>query len=90
MGNQTRSRDPDGAPSNYAFLSVEDQGTGITPEDLEHIFEPFFTTKHVGEGTGLGLSIAEGIVREHRGWMEVESRPGEGSRFTVFLPEQSS
>ena len=90
MGNQTRSEEPDGAPSNYAFLSVEDQGMGITPEDLEHIFEPFFTTKHVGEGTGLGLSIAEGIIREHRGWMEVDSRPGQGSRFTVFLPEQSS
>jgi signal transduction histidine kinase len=90
MGNQTRSEEPDGTPSNYAFLSVEDQGMGIAPEDLEHIFEPFFTTKHVGEGTGLGLSIAEGIIREHRGWMEVDSRPGQGSRFTVFLPEQSS
>jgi signal transduction histidine kinase len=90
MGNQTRSEEPDGTPSDYAFLSVEDQGMGITPEDLEHIFEPFFTTKHVGEGTGLGLSIAEGIIREHRGWMEVDSRPGQGSRFTVFLPEQSS
>jgi two-component system, NtrC family, sensor kinase len=90
MGNQTRGAETDAAPSNHAFLCVEDQGTGITPEDLEHIFEPFFTTKHVGEGTGLGLSIAEGIIREHGGWMEVDSRPGEGSRFTVFLPEHSS
>jgi two-component system, NtrC family, sensor kinase len=87
MGRQARDDQPEGSPSRLAFLAVEDQGSGIAPEDLEHIFEPFFTTKQVGEGTGLGLSIAEGIVREHGGWMDVESQPGEGSRFTVFLPE---
>jgi signal transduction histidine kinase len=78
----------DSEPSTFAVLAVEDQGVGIAAEDLEHIFEPFFTTKQVGEGTGLGLSIADGIVREHGGWMEVESRPGQGSRFAIFLPDQ--
>lgn len=69
-------------------VSFRDQGTGIQPADLEHIFEPFFTTKDVGEGTGLGLSIAYGIVQEHGGWIDVESEPGRGSCFTVYLPEE--
>ncbi len=87
MGARSGSDDAGKDSATCAFLSIEDQGAGISPEDQEHIFEPFFTTKQVGEGTGLGLSIAEGIVREHGGWMEVQSRVGEGSRFTVILPE---
>lgn len=70
----------------YWRVKVTDFGIGIAPDVLDHIFEPFFTTKDVGEGTGLGLSIAYGIVREHAGWIEVESRVGSGSRFTVYLP----
>jgi signal transduction histidine kinase len=70
----------------HARLVVEDHGVGIPSENLAHIFDPFFTTKDVGQGTGLGLSIAYGIVQDHGGWIEVSSTPGEGSRFSVYLP----
>lgn len=72
----------------YLSVTVADQGEGIPPDVREHIFEPFFTTKDVGEGTGLGLSIAYGIVQDHNGWIDVESEPGGGSRFTIFLPQE--
>jgi signal transduction histidine kinase len=75
----------DGEP-HYAVISVKDEGIGIAPEILPRIFEPFFTTKNVGEGTGLGLSVAYGIVREHGGWIEVESERDKGSCFSVYLP----
>lgn len=75
-----------GAPRPMVRVAVEDEGQGISPEDLPRVFEPFFTTKPVGDGTGLGLSVAHGIVGEHGGWIAVESRPGQGSAFTVFLP----
>ncbi len=71
---------------DYYRIEVHDAGSGISPENLEHLFEPFFTTKEVGEGTGLGLSIAYGIVREHGGWIDVTSQPGQGSCFRVHLP----
>ena len=70
----------------YFAIEVCDHGVGIAAENMQHLFEPFFTTKGVGEGTGLGLSIAYGIVQEHGGWIDVTSRPDEGSSFTVFLP----
>ncbi|MEW6442536.1 MAG: HAMP domain-containing sensor histidine kinase [bacterium] len=70
----------------YACVKIRDQGEGIAPENLERIFDPFFTTKGIGEGTGLGLSIAYGIVREHGGWLAVESEPGKGSCFFIYLP----
>lgn len=59
---------------------------GISPESLDKIFEPFYTTKDIGEGTGLGVSISYGIVEEHQGKLEVESKLGEGSTFTMTLP----
>ena len=67
-------------------IDVEDRGPGIAPEDLARIFEPFFTTKPMGKGTGLGLSIAEDIVRQHGGRIEVASREGGGTRFSIHLP----
>jgi PAS domain S-box-containing protein len=68
------------------LIEVADNGCGIADKDLSNLFDPFFTTKPVGEGTGLGLSICHGIVSGHGGRIEVDSQPGEGSRFRVFLP----
>ncbi|HEV2149987.1 MAG TPA: ATP-binding protein [Longimicrobiaceae bacterium] len=70
-------------------VSVEDTGSGITEEQLPHIFEAFYTTKPGVRGLGLGLFVSEGIIRGHRGRIVVESRPGEGSRFTVRLPRET-
>jgi signal transduction histidine kinase len=75
-----------GAAARFAFIRVADRGRGIPPQEMTHLFEPFFTTKDVGEGTGLGLSISSGIVREHGGWIDVQSNPGEGSVFTAYFP----
>ena len=72
--------------NEYYCVKVADQGVGIEPEAFERIFEPFFTTKEVGQGTGLGLSIAFGIIREHGGWIDVDSAPGQGSCFSIYLP----
>jgi signal transduction histidine kinase len=69
-----------------ARVAIEDNGCGIPPENLDRIFEPGFTTKGVKVGTGLGLPICFQVVREHGGRIEVESRPNEGTRFTVVLP----
>jgi signal transduction histidine kinase len=70
----------------FALVRIRDNGPGIDEADLKHIFDPFFTTRDPDEGTGLGLSIAFDIVREHGGRLEVESRLGEGTCFTVRLP----
>jgi signal transduction histidine kinase len=75
-----------GTQAEYACVHVEDQGVGMTPDQMAHVFEPFFTTKEVGEGTGLGLSVAYGIVRDHGGWIGVASEPNQGSRFSIYLP----
>ncbi|MEJ2187258.1 MAG: HAMP domain-containing sensor histidine kinase [Gemmatimonadota bacterium] len=67
-------------------IDVEDEGVGIAVEHLEKIFDPFFTTKGVGEGTGLGLSVSHSIVEKHGGRIQVESTPGKGTTFSVYLP----
>ncbi len=82
-------RHSEARPGRFLCLSVADTGCGIAPEHLPHIFEPFFTTKEVGKGTGLGLATAYGIVKQHDGWIEVESRIGRGTTFTIFLPAVS-
>ena len=81
-------RCPHATPGEYARFSVSDTGAGIPPEILPQIFEPFFSTKEAGKGTGLGLAISLGIVLQHRGWIDVETAPGSGTTFHVYLPSQ--
>jgi signal transduction histidine kinase len=75
-----------GEPGRGVVVEVADNGSGIRPEHQARLFEPFFTTKPVGQGTGLGLSVSYGIIRDHGGTIEVESRVGRGSTFRVRLP----
>jgi signal transduction histidine kinase len=74
---------------DMVWLTVADNGHGIKPEDLPHIFEPFYSTKVDGKGVGLGLSMTYGIIREHNGVVEVDSKPGKGTVFKIKLPRSS-
>jgi PAS domain S-box-containing protein len=75
------------SPGWHAVIVVADGGAGMDVRTREHLFEPFFTTKAAGQGTGLGLSVVDGIVREHGGFVTVESEPGRGATFRVHLPD---
>jgi len=74
----------------FAAIEIQDDGSGIAPEQLEKIFQPFYTTKPAGKGTGLGLSISQGIVHKHGGRIEVESALGAGTTFRVLLPLEAA
>ncbi len=78
--------DPEPRDGAFVCLTVRDAGVGMDTQILTRIFEPFFTTKAVGKGTGLGLSTVFGIVRQHHGWLEVESQPDQGTTFRVYFP----
>ena len=80
----------DETASEQVVLRVRDTGTGIPPEVLPHIFEPFFTTKETGKGTGLGLATVFGIVKQHNGWIDVQSETPSGTVFQVFLPRAAA
>lgn len=77
-------------PGEFISLTVSDTGIGMGQNVLEHLFEPFFTTKDFGKGTGLGLAMAYGIIKQHKGWITVQSKLDEGSEFKVYLPVSSS
>jgi signal transduction histidine kinase len=81
------ARHPGVRPGPHVVLAVHDTGSGMSPEVQAHLFEPFFTTKAPGQGTGLGLATAYAIVRRHHGAITVESEPGQGSTFRIYLPQ---
>ena len=74
---------------DYVKVTFQDTGCGIPPENLDKLFTPFFTTKQEVKGVGLGLSVSYGIIERHGGRIEVQSEPGKGSTFTVYLPTKS-
>ncbi|HMC26340.1 MAG TPA: ATP-binding protein, partial [Verrucomicrobiae bacterium] len=80
------SSHPEATAGDFVCISVTDTGCGMDDQTKSRLFEPFFTTKEVGKGTGMGLATAYGLIKQHNGWIEVESKVGAGATFKIFLP----
>ncbi len=85
-GMDLRSRYPEAHEHLYAAIRVSDNGVGMPPEVLSRMFEPFFTTKDIGKGTGLGLAVVYGVIKSHKGFVDVTSKEGKGTTFALYIP----
>jgi PAS domain S-box-containing protein len=87
FANQQNDEDFEMGPGDYVLLIISDDGCGMSDETLKNIFEPFYTTKEIHKGTGLGLATVYGIVKQNNGYIKVQSRPGHGTTFRIYLPK---
>jgi two-component system cell cycle sensor histidine kinase/response regulator CckA len=86
LDERKASLHPEARPGSFVCISIEDTGCGMDPATVNRIFEPFFSTKPVGKGSGMGLAMVYGIVKQHDGWIRVNSRVGKGTTFHIYLP----